>query len=552
MAGLVLALTAAPLGAAVVESSLRPVEVPGVAVIGAPVLESLTAKGSLESRSAVAAPGVAAVGAVATPRLAAAPFAMPVHSPAVSASPTMGGLRESALEIQRAVSAGTMEQADRGLKRLLDGADKGGDDASGAGNGGSNAGGAGGGSNGDGSSGGGADRPWRDFPEPSAHLEAARQAAPKDARLIVASAIFQSQPATWRYTFRSQNSREDSEVEVDAGGRVRPGRTSRAKDDVQRPLDLSGFITLKKAVEVATGAGFEPFAVLVGNDDGRPAYVFIGTGARRFLSVDAVTGKIILDTASRSAAPASAKAAPAAAPEQLADLNRAVAEALKPFNDTLTKAKLTFSKAVLNATRAVEVELKASASVKAPDGRRSFTVKKFAYRYPEAQGSAPTVEADLALRFDPLSVLTQDQLNRLASDPAATIRELLSLDAAGLGHVQLPLARATRVERDAGGNVTRLSLSLSRDVDLGALPPGENPDRVSDVRERDTIEISRAGIDAVLRLTRNPRHPNFQQGARGLKEIIDLLLKRDEEMLFELVAWFSRLQELGASPRKGS
>ncbi len=533
--------------AGVSEATVRPaIEIPGFAAFGAASsLYNLGAMDALSGRAldpiaarlataeplSLTASRMAALNLAATPRLAA-PISMPALTPAVSARPMMGGLRESTLEIQRAISAGKTEQADQTLKRWLDGADKGGNGPTDAGNGGSNLGGGAGGSNGGNGSGGGSNQPGGDLPEPSVHLEAAKRAVAPDAELIGAYAPLGGAGRKWTYALLSRSVGQIVFIEVDQAGQTRLSHSMPIPKQVPTSIDLSRIITLRRAVEIATRAGFTPLVVALGpsiHGGGRTVFEFVKDGFGGVVQVDAVTGEL-LDGLGHPLA----RTTSIGTPEQIAELNKAVAEVLTPFNDKLTKAEVVFSKVATNDVRAVDVAVSAKIDKTGANDRLVLDVKNLSYSYPEAPGSAPGTNSDVSLKLNLLNLLSQEEMDKLGPQADEYVKYFIRDAAKQYGQAATVDAKVGDITRDAAGHLTGLTLSLSLDVDLSKLPPGKTGEYIYVTRARATIRITTSGLDVVVDLTHNPNARVFQRGRKGLKELLDALLTRDARILREI------------------
>ncbi|OGR85363.1 MAG: hypothetical protein A3J74_02165 [Elusimicrobia bacterium RIFCSPHIGHO2_02_FULL_57_9] len=228
--------------------------------------------------------------------------------------------------------------------------------------------------------------------------------------------------------------------------------------------------------------------------------------------------------------------------DRVAALNAEIVTLLAPYNNPVTSAKIVFSKVTVNESRAVELAFSVSLHKKGTKGEASLEIPELRYHFPEA-GGEPELVGKLALKFDVLSVVTQEQVNEMGPSADRWVKEFADEYARKYKGAARVDARITHKEVDDKGNLKALGLALEGEIDLAKLPPDRKPE--DEVLRAIKIEASGdlKGVDLTLAAIFNPNAEQFKKDGEGLKELLEKLLARDPKLMKDIVKYAEQIDQ---------
>ncbi|KTD55716.1 hypothetical protein Lsan_3268 [Legionella santicrucis] len=211
-------------------------------------------------------------------------------------------------------------------------------------------------------------------------------------------------------------------------------------------------------------------------------------------------------------------------------LNSEITNILVPFQNQSTTAKLKFDAVEIDDERATNVILNGLYSKIGSTNVFNVTIDNLSYNY--GDGKSPTTALKGSIGLDLTKFLTREESNRIIPSAIEFLQDLTKDYTEEYGDAVSVNGVVTSTTKDTDGNYTGLTALISAKIDL---------DKISDEQTRELVMVTDVVVSLTLNLKTgiaidsyvisNPEYSGFKEDQIGLKEILERLLNRDEEVL---------------------
>ena len=227
------------------------------------------------------------------------------------------------------------------------------------------------------------------------------------------------------------------------------------------------------------------------------------------------------------------------------EVNKKVAAITAPYNVDGSTVELSFTDLNVSNLRALDFGIKILVAKKGTSNELVLKVDNTSYHY--GDGSTPTVNANLSMKYDLVKAFGQNTLNNGAADFEDMVQSMSKEYTAKYGAAVEVEARMVEVLKDAAGNVTSAKVRLGAVIDFAKLPADLKMEDVEFQSFQTELTISTAGLSGQFTLVMNPLNKSFQEETPGLREFIVALLNDDQKIYADLTEFAQILNGIAES-----
>lgn len=227
----------------------------------------------------------------------------------------------------------------------------------------------------------------------------------------------------------------------------------------------------------------------------------------------------------------------------VSDLNQIAVEVLQPYQNDNTQANLEF--VTVNANDQHVLQGQAHAFFQKVGTKNTLSLKLDDVNYAYNNGQTPSAQIKGALGIDLSKLFPQEDLNNLASDLDGTVKALADDYIKDYGAAVTLNTETKELNKDAAGNVVSAKAVVTLSFDYSKLPANQKAEDI--VIKSALIDLGlnvKTGLTFSGTVQSNPAYKGFKAGEIGLKESLDLMLKRDPAALQKVKDFFNKLNEL--------
>lgn len=234
-----------------------------------------------------------------------------------------------------------------------------------------------------------------------------------------------------------------------------------------------------------------------------------------------------------------------AAQNNIEQLNQEVVKVLAPYQSDTTTAKLEFNALETNSEHAAKLGLNGLYRKVGSQNTLELKIDNLSYNF--GDGLAPTTIFKGSLGLDFTKLMSQASLNRIIPNAAEMVEDLAKSYSGEYGDAVSVKGVVTSTTKDADGNYTALTALLSAKIDVKRLPESEQKYvMATDAALSLTLDLKN-GVKIDAYMVSNPEYVGFERNEEGLKEVVELLLARDQAMMERINSDVQRIDYMAAS-----
>lgn len=227
------------------------------------------------------------------------------------------------------------------------------------------------------------------------------------------------------------------------------------------------------------------------------------------------------------------------------EVNKKVAAITAPYNVDGSTVDLSFTDLNVSNLRALDFGIKLLVDKKGTSNELVLKVDNTSYHY--GDGSVPTVNANVSMKYDLLKAFGHDTLNRGAEDFEDMVVSMTKEYTATYGAAVELEAKMVELVKDSAGNVTSAKVRMSAVIDFAKLPADLKIEDVEFQSFETELTISTTGMSGKFTLVMNPLSKYFQEETPGLREFIVALLNDDQQIYADLTEFAQILNGIAES-----
>lgn len=214
-------------------------------------------------------------------------------------------------------------------------------------------------------------------------------------------------------------------------------------------------------------------------------------------------------------------------------VNQAIGDILKPYNTQTTTAAVRFTALDIDENLTQHFGVTAALTKIGSQNLLEFGIPTLEYKY-NGPGGIPTLNGAATLKVDLVKAFGQKTLNELAEGAEDLVKDFLKDMTEEYGDAASSEAAVDVLERDQAGNVVRVKMHLSANIDLSKLPQGKTPEKELVISGAGSFDITRTNGELNITVGFNKGYEGFKKDQKGLKEFIERLLSADKETYEEV------------------
>lgn len=225
-------------------------------------------------------------------------------------------------------------------------------------------------------------------------------------------------------------------------------------------------------------------------------------------------------------------------------LNSEITNILAPFQNEVTVAKLKFDAVEIDEERASKVAL--NGLYNKIGSKNNFEVKIDNLSYDYGDGTSPTTVLKGSIGLDLTKFLTREQSNEMIPSAIELLGDIVKSYTNEYGDAVFVKGVVTSTTKDADGNYTGLTALLAINIDLNKLPEGTRQAVLgTDAVFSITLNL-KTGFSLDGFIISNPEYWGFQKNQTGLKELLELLLDRNQDAIQMIETVFFGLDSMAS------
>ena len=226
-------------------------------------------------------------------------------------------------------------------------------------------------------------------------------------------------------------------------------------------------------------------------------------------------------------------------------LNSEIVNILAPWQNSATQAALRFKEIEMNSEHVLKVGLNGLYSKKGLKNNLEVRVDNLSYDYKD--GKSPTTFFKGALGTDITKFCTPQECNDLIPQVISLLEDATQYYV-GYGDAAVVNGTITSTAKDSDGNYTGFSALLAIKVDLNQLPADMPRNEVFITDAVFSLALNfKTGITLDAFVTMNPSYLGFEADQLGLKEALEHLLSRDDDVKEMIEDFFTGLDDLATT-----
>lgn len=230
----------------------------------------------------------------------------------------------------------------------------------------------------------------------------------------------------------------------------------------------------------------------------------------------------------------------------LDQLNSHLVKILSPFQNESTAAQLAFKEVETTQEHASKVAL--NSFYRKTGSQNVFELKLDNLAYDYRDGINPTTVIRGSLGIDFTKLLPQDEINSMIPMAVQMIETLAKeYTEEEYGDAASIKAVITSTNKDSDDNYSSLTALISVKIDLSKLPEATLKEDIIITDMVLSLNINlKTGVIIDAFIISNPEYTGFNNEEQGLKELLDLLLARDETVMEEIENMVQRLDDIAS------
>ncbi|MCO5141998.1 MAG: hypothetical protein M9962_02785 [Oligoflexia bacterium] len=231
-------------------------------------------------------------------------------------------------------------------------------------------------------------------------------------------------------------------------------------------------------------------------------------------------------------------------------LNQEIVNLLAPFQNEKTQARLVFNKIETSDKHALNLDLNAYYQKVGSLTSLLVNLDKISYSYNDGVNPTTHVRGNLGIELNKL--VPQEDLNELIPGVEDLLQSLAKeyLEVYG-DAVDLSFVNINKIQ-DENGNYVSISGDIVFSIDFTKLPEEIDASEIPVKAGNISVGLDvRQGLNFDVLVESNPSYKGYEEDNLGLKEILDLLLNKDEAILEQIQSLFSEIDHFAGNLVEG-
>lgn len=226
-------------------------------------------------------------------------------------------------------------------------------------------------------------------------------------------------------------------------------------------------------------------------------------------------------------------------------LNTEIETILVPIQNELTVAKLKFDTVEIDKDRASKVAL--NGLYHKMGSKNFFELKVDNLSYDYGDGTSPTTVIKGSIGLDLTTFLTREESNVFIPGFIELVGDIVNNYTIEYGDAVFVKGVITSTTKDDEGNYSGVTALIATKIDLDKLPENLSRDSVMAIEAVFSVTLNlKTGIGLDAFVVSNPEYSGFQENQMGLKEMLELLLERDEDAKSFIISTFMVLDTIAS------